>query len=217
MAGLIDELENVEQVNQYLGEDPRERISPGVAFKAMILNGLGLASNLLYLFEQFFVGKATKHLLGEGVLAEYLNDDRLGRLLHALYLGGFSQLFLVICLSAARKFDIHCNSAHFDSSSFSVEGEYLGSEVVDVAASVPIHLTYGYSRDHRLDLKQFVANLVGWADGDMPAFTELTDGNQLGKGTQRPTLSWVFQCFMAVHYAVLNGVKQVFNLCQFNG
>ena len=36
--------------------------------------------------------------------------------------------------------------------------------------------------------------------------------NQLGKGTQRPTLRWVFQCFMAVHYVVLNGVEQIVNL-----
>ena len=61
MAGLIDELELVEQINQYLGEDPREQISPGVAVKAMILNGLGLVSAPLYLFEEFFVGKATEH------------------------------------------------------------------------------------------------------------------------------------------------------------
>ena len=52
MAGLIDELELVEQINQHLGEDPREQISPGVAVKAMILNGLGLVSAPLYLFEQ---------------------------------------------------------------------------------------------------------------------------------------------------------------------
>lgn len=36
--------------------------------------------------------------------------------------------------------------------------------------------------------------------------------NQLGKGTQQPTLRWIFQCFMAVHYVVLNGVKQGVNL-----
>jgi transposase len=39
-----------------------------------------------------------------------------------------------------------------------------------------------------------------------------TLANQLGKGTQRPTLRWVFQCFMAVHYVVLNGVNQIVNL-----
>jgi transposase len=36
--------------------------------------------------------------------------------------------------------------------------------------------------------------------------------NQLGKGTQSPTFRWIFQCFMAVHYVVLNGVNQVVNL-----
>jgi transposase len=36
--------------------------------------------------------------------------------------------------------------------------------------------------------------------------------NQLGKGTPCPTLRWVFQCFMAVHFVVLNGVKQIVNL-----
>ncbi len=41
VTGLVDELEIVEQINQHLGEDPRERTSPGVVVKAMILDGLG--------------------------------------------------------------------------------------------------------------------------------------------------------------------------------
>lgn len=181
IAGLVDELEIVEQINQYLGEDPRECLSPGIVVKAMILNGLGLVSAPLYLFEQFFVGKATEHLLGAGVRAEHLNNDRLGRVLDALYLGGLSQLFMVICLVVARKFGIERQSAHLDSTSFAVEGAYLESEVVGSAAPIPITLTYGYSRDHRPDLKQFVMNLVCWSDGDIPAFIELADGNQSDK------------------------------------
>ena len=51
------------------------------------------------MFEQFFVGKATEHLLGAGVRAEHLNDDRLGRVLDALYLGGLNQLFMSIGLT----------------------------------------------------------------------------------------------------------------------
>lgn len=59
----------VEQINQLLGTHPQENISPGQAVKAMILNGLALVSAPLYLFEKFFVGKATEHLLGEGLPA----------------------------------------------------------------------------------------------------------------------------------------------------
>ena len=36
--------------------------------------------------------------------------------------------------------------------------------------------------------------------------------NQLGKPTAAPTLRWVFQCFMAVHLVVFQGVQQVVNL-----
>lgn len=193
VAGLVDELELVEQINQHLGEDPRERISPGVVVKAMILNGLGLVSAPLYLFEQFFDGKAIEHLLGAGVLAEYLNNDRLGRVLDALYLSGLSQLFMSICLVATRKFGVECKGAHLDSTSFAVEGEYLKTAVVGDAAPVPITLTYGYSRDHRPDLNQFVMNLVCWGDGDIPAFVELSDGNQSDK-TRFAELMQEFKC-----------------------
>lgn len=53
VAGLVDELGLVEQINQRVGQDPRERISAGVVVKAMILNGLGFVTAPLYLFEQF--------------------------------------------------------------------------------------------------------------------------------------------------------------------
>jgi transposase len=61
VAGLIDEIGIVEQINQLVGEKPGEIVSPGHAVKAMILNGLGLVSAPLYLFSQFFKGKATEH------------------------------------------------------------------------------------------------------------------------------------------------------------
>ncbi|NES76106.1 MAG: DUF4277 domain-containing protein [Okeania sp. SIO1H6] len=48
----------------------------------MLLNGLGLVESPLYLFSQFFEGKAIEHLIAQGVKAEYFNDDRLGRVLY---------------------------------------------------------------------------------------------------------------------------------------
>ena len=148
----------------------------------MILNGLGFVSAPLYLFEQFFEGKATEHLLGAGVLPQYLNDDRLGRVLDRLYQTGITSVFLAICLEAAKRFDIRCERAHLDATSMSVCGEYVqSSDAIPLAATVPIQVCHGYSRDHRPDLKQFVMNLVCWGDGDIPAFLELADGNQSDK------------------------------------
>ncbi|NER00636.1 MAG: IS1634 family transposase [Cyanothece sp. SIO2G6] len=42
--------------------------------------------------------------------------------------------------------------------------------------------------------------------------TQQTLPNQLGKPTQRPTLCWIFQQFMAVHVTTLNGIKHITSL-----
>jgi transposase len=101
IAGICDEMGLVEQIDRLLGTHPQEIISPGQAVKAMILNGLGFVSAPLYLFEKFFVGKATEHLLGEGIKPEHLNDDRLGRILDKLYGYGLTEMFVTIALAAS--------------------------------------------------------------------------------------------------------------------
>lgn len=85
VAGIIDEMELVEEVNKIVGITTQEMLSPGQVMKAMILNGLGFLSAPLYIFEEFFVGKATSHLIGKEILPEHLNDDRLGRALDKYY------------------------------------------------------------------------------------------------------------------------------------
>ena len=103
VAGIIDQLGLVELIDNYLGTDPREAISAGIAVKAMILNGLGCVSAPLYLFSRFFEDKATEHLLGAGVRPDHLNDDRLGRVLDQLWLRGLETCFLKVALAAVMK------------------------------------------------------------------------------------------------------------------
>jgi transposase len=103
VAGMIDEIGIVEKINDLVGSQPGEKVSPGHAVKAMIINGLGLVSSPLYLFSKFFEGKATEHLIGEGIKPEYLNDDRLGRVLDKLYLVGLSQIFTAIAVFRCSK------------------------------------------------------------------------------------------------------------------
>ncbi|NET05955.1 MAG: IS1634 family transposase [Symploca sp. SIO2B6] len=42
----------------------------------------------------------------------------------------------------------------------------------------PIQITYGYSRDKRPDLKQFLLELIVSGDGDIPLFIRAADGNE---------------------------------------
>jgi transposase len=160
VAGVIDEMGLVEQINQQLGQHPLQVVSPGQAVKAMILNGLGFVSAPLYLFEQFFVGKATEHLIGEGIQPEHLNDDRMGRVLEQLFEPGLTEVFVAVALKAVKQFRVATKSVHLDSSSFHVDGEYAAKPVGENSAVPVINITHGYSRDHRADLKQFVVDLM---------------------------------------------------------
>ena len=197
IAGLVDAIGIVQKIDELVGSQPGEIVSPGLAVKAMIINGLGLVSAPLYLFSKFFEGKAIEHLLGSGIQASHLNDDRLGRVLDKLYLAGISSIFATIALEAAQKFEINTDTAHLDSSSFHLHGKYdrespsvsfssreMSSERSDSSSldhqmsPVPIQLTYGYSRDHRPDLKQFILDLICSGDGDVPLFLRSASGNE---------------------------------------
>ncbi len=175
VAGIVDEIGLVEEIDHKLGTHPQEHVSPGQAVKAMILNGLGFLSAPLYLFEEFFSGKATEHLLGAGIKPEHLNDDRLGRVLDKLFETGLTDLFVRVAGKAAQRFGVCTRSVHLDSTSFHLHGEY---DTGDGSAPEEIRITHGYSRDHRPDLKQFVVDLMSTKDGGIPLFLRIADGNE---------------------------------------
>lgn len=195
VAGIIDELGIVEIINELNGIQPGEIVSAGLVVKAIILNGLGFVSRPLYLFPNFFQDKATEHLLGEGILPEHLNDDKIGRVMDKLYVKGLSNIFLSIALAAVKKYGISTNYSHLDATSFSVQGKYENNwpevEVVreekkdesleNEPLPQPIRITYGYSRDKRPDLKQFMLDLIVSGDGDIPLFLRTGDGNETDK------------------------------------
>ena len=170
VAGIIDELGIAEEINRRIGRSSREKVSAGVIVKAMILNGLGFVSAPLYMFSKFFEGKATEHLLGTGITSEQINDDRIGGVLDDLHESGLNETFLGISLKALEKHEVKVETGHLDSTSFHVHGEYGKQE------EGSIEITYGYSRDHRPDLKQFMMNLICLGDGDIPVMMEVVSG-----------------------------------------
>jgi transposase len=114
VAGLIDEIGIVEIINSQLGIDPREKITAGTLVKAILINGLGFVSRPLYLFSQFFDDKAIEILLGEDVKTDYINDDKIGRVMDKLYKSGLNNLFTEIVLSVIKKFNLATKYSHLD-------------------------------------------------------------------------------------------------------
>jgi transposase len=191
VAGIIDSIGLVEVINNLLGEDISEKISSGHVVKAMILNGNGFVSAPLYMFSKFFENRACEHLIGEGVKPEYLNDDKLGRTMDKLFNQGLSNVFLAIPLNAVKTFDVSLLVEHLDSSSFHLHGEYNNNKKdldvikpeIENTEPEEIKITYGYSRDHRPDLKQFIIDLICSGDGDIPIFFKTASGNEADSGS----------------------------------
>jgi transposase len=148
----------------------RQQVRVGTATVAIILNGLGFRNRQLYLVPQFFANKPVEHLLGAGINAEMLNDDCLGRTLDWLYTHDLTKLFAGIATRARQIFGIKAEQVHVDTTSFSVSGEYRQDEKTE--AETVIAITYGYSRDHREDLKQWMLALATTHDGDVPLFLQ---------------------------------------------
>ena len=164
VAGVCREAGIAEWLDKRAGEN-RRSVSIGTATVAMILNGLGWSLRQLYLVPQYFENKPVEHLLGEGITADMLNDDSLGRTLDWLYEHDVTTLFAGLASQARRRFGIADQNLHIDTTSFSVSGDYAIEEEGD---PVPVAITYGYSRDHREDLKQWMLALATTHDGDVP-------------------------------------------------
>ena len=67
VAGIVDSIGIVEIINNLVGSNSEEKVSAGQIVKAMILNGLSMMSQPLYMFPKFFELIACEHLIGAGV------------------------------------------------------------------------------------------------------------------------------------------------------
>jgi transposase len=177
VAGICREIGLAEYLDALAGPS-QQQVSVGTATMAMLLNGLGFSNRRLYLVSQFFATKPVEHLLGPGITAEMLHDDCLGRTLDWLHDHDPTALFAGIARQARQRFGIGARQVHVDTTSFAVTGEYDAELDAHTLA-----VTYGYSRDHRADLKQWMLTLATTRAGDVPLFCQALDGNASDKVT----------------------------------
>jgi transposase len=179
VAGVGKEIGLVEYFDDLDTQD-HERATLGQVILAMILNGLGFSNRQLYLVPQFFANKPIEQLIGPGIQAEDLNDDRLGRALDWLTAHDLTALFAGVVRQARKAFGFEMKTIHVDTTSFSVSGDYEYDLEPD---SQLIRITYGYSRDHREDLKQWMMSLATADATGIPVGLQMLSGNASDKET----------------------------------
>jgi transposase len=172
IASVIKDVGLISMIDTRIVPDKQEEITPGEAVAGMILNGLGFANRPLSLTPQFFANKPLDLLFRAGVTAEMFNRFKLGRTLDAVHAYGCDLLFSELAWAVCAQEGIEQRFHHLDTTSFSLSGDY-----VPESDEQAIRITYGYSKDHRPDLKQAVLELMVSQDGGVPLVSKSWDGN----------------------------------------
>jgi transposase len=109
--------------------------------------------------------------------ANGLGDDTVGRALDRLFAADRGSLLTAVVVSAARRFHVRLDELHNDSTSIRFCGQYRAARGRSVRGRRAPWVTYGYSKDHRPDLKQLLFILTTSADGGVPVQFRCEDGN----------------------------------------
>ena len=156
------------------------QLPPGQAVLAMVLDTLS-GRTPLYRLKEFFQEKDTELMLGSQIDPELFCDHNLGRVLDKIFDTGTQAIFSQLSQNAVKRFDIDSRKVHFDTTSISVYGDYELSQD-------PYKITYGHSKDHRPDLKQFLISLL-CVDRNIPIVGAPKDGNASDKTLNNELLS----------------------------
>lgn len=195
VAGMCHELNIAEGIDQLLPPTGKQ-ISHGTAVCAMILNGLGFVNQRLYLVPEFFRNKPVEHLLGDGITADHLNDDTLGRTLDAVYAANPTEVYAAVAANTCLHLGLEATSAHLDSTSFHVDGRYNAETPPEKGV---IWITKGYSRDHRPELNQCILNLIVESQASIPIHMRSASGNSDDKTGFRTDIQRHIEALRNVH------------------
>src|SRR5918996_5568544 len=190
LKAYADQLGLIGLINHYV---PTEMdVDAGTVVLGLVLDTLSGRSPL-YRVEEFFAHQDTERLLGQAIPSHAFNDDAVGRVLDRLYDMGTMKIFTACAVRAAARFGLECRYVHFDTTSRSVWGDYQYAENQDL----PFQVTYGYSKDKRPDLKQFVLSTL-CVDRAVPIWGKPEDGNASDKTLNTTLLSEIAR-LMAHH------------------
>jgi transposase len=185
LKAYADQLGLVSLIHHYV---PTEmNVDAGTVVLGLVLDTLSGRSPL-YRLEECFAQQDTELLLGKALPPHALNDEVVGRVLDRLYDFGTMRLFTACAVRAATRFGLERRYVHFDTTSRSVWGDYQFAETQDL----PFQGTYGYSKDKRPDLKQFVLSTL-CVDRAVPIWGKPEDGNASDKTLNATLLSEIAQ------------------------
>jgi transposase len=100
----------------------------------------------------------------------HLSDDRIGRALDRLFDADRAALLTEVVVAIGQRFQVNFERLHNDSTSIAFCGQYRAAKGRAIRGRSAPAISYGFSKDHRPDLKQLLFILTVSADGVPVAF-----------------------------------------------
>ena len=159
-------------IDDHVELDPRRKIlTHGQASVAMITAILFQVMQL-YRICKFATEKTVLKVLLPQIEADQYFDDRLADTLDALFDYGIGDLDMLITGNMIDVFKIESQACHNDTTSVSMYGDADNNKTEQ-----SIQVTFGHSKKHRKDLKQFVWSMSVSSDHAFPLFQKAYGGN----------------------------------------
>ena len=159
-------------IDDHVELDPRRKIlTHGQAAVAMITAILFQVMQL-YRICKFATEKNVLKVLLPQIEADQYFDDRLADTLDALFNSGIGDLDMLITGNMIDVFKIENQACHNDTTSVSMYGNADNNKTEQ-----SIQVTFGHSKKHRKDLKQFVWSMSVSSDHAFPLFQQAYSGN----------------------------------------
>jgi len=158
-------------IDQNVPLDPRRKIlTHGQASVAMVT---AILCQVFQMYRpcQFAEKSQILNIIFPDIASKEYFDDRMADTLDAIYDYGIGNLEMLITRHMINHFDIRTMVAHNDTTSASTFGN------CDKHPGQGITITYGYSKKHRQDLKQFVWSLSVSNDAAFPLYQQAYSGN----------------------------------------
>lgn len=174
----LERLEVRKTIDELCPPDPRNRVTTGQCVEALIARLLD-GSHTLYRVDERLGEYDLALTFGWDFGSDAFNDERLAKALDHLYEAGLAQLHTPILLNAVKAYKLDLSRLHFDTTSLKVFGRYATSHPTndEDPQAIP-HVTHGFSKDHRADLKQIVYGVTVTGDGAVPVVGRVASGNR---------------------------------------
>jgi transposase len=153
----------------------KERAVPtGRVIEILVLNRLAVRPTPISKVSQWAKTHAVEEVYG--IAADALNDDRIGRALDEIH-PHLVDAWTTIVLAGTQAYDVRLDQLHSDVTRIAFEGSYDPPPLPASAEPTGPRITYGFTGKEDPTRKQLTVSVSVTADGALPAWYQVADGN----------------------------------------